>query len=457
MFVLFFVFAAVHGCFKNQRPERVQQMEEKLGGGRVDIRTYGATGDGITDDTQAIQKAMDSIPQGGTVFFPKGNYRITSGLTINHSNIHLLGEGGQNSKIFFQEYGAISETYGHGVIYADGKEYLKVEGLYVCGAGGPRSWESDFGIGLRGCSHSAIVNNIVENLAGAAMGISGTDPGHPAVNGLIQGNIVRNCHSDGISGQLNEGIRVLENYVTNTGEDSSNYPILLEWTHGSLIHGNVCDTSHNGIILNNTGDARAAIGTPSIISNNIVKNSKAYGIFLAGAYHTVVEGNTTWKTDGGGIFVHEPNWKHQDQGNLITGNICYGSGTGGIGCSQNQNTIKGNILVDNNMLNNQLDPLQGSGIVLMGGASHNVVEGNYIYNVQNEEEGKKTGYQKYGVTIGSVAEVENFVINNISQHLMADGQPVLDRGMDTVIIDLQAGSDSVGMKSLQPEAIETPQ
>jgi parallel beta-helix repeat protein len=362
-------------------------------------------------------------------------------LTINQSNTHLLGEGGQNSKIFFKEYGAISETYGHGVVYAEGKENIRVEGLYVCGAGGPRSWDSDFGIGLKGCNDSAIVNNIVENLAGAAMGISGTDPGHPAVNGLIEGNIVRNCHSDGISGQLNDGIRVIKNYVTNNGEDGNNYPILFEWTYGSLIHGNVCDTSHNGIILNNTGDARASTGPPSIISNNTVRNSEAYGIFLAGAYHTVVEGNTIWKASGGGIFIHEPNWKHQGQGNLVTGNMCYGSGTGGIGCTQNNNTIKGNILVNNNMLNNQSDPLQASGVVLTGSASYNLVEGNYIYNTQDEE-GTETGCQKYGVIIASPAETGNRVINNATHHLIAEGQAVLDRGTDTVVIDSPAGSGS---------------
>lgn len=38
----------------------------------VDVRAFGAVGDGVTDDTAAIQVALDSIPSGGTVLFPAG-------------------------------------------------------------------------------------------------------------------------------------------------------------------------------------------------------------------------------------------------------------------------------------------------------------------------------------------------------------------------------------------------
>jgi len=50
----------------------------------VKSETYGAMGDGTTDDTAAIQAALDAakLAGGGTVIFPIGVYRCTSALSL---------------------------------------------------------------------------------------------------------------------------------------------------------------------------------------------------------------------------------------------------------------------------------------------------------------------------------------------------------------------------------------
>lgn len=55
--------------------------------GLYSVEDFGAVGDGETDDTEAIQKALDS---GAAVFFPEGSYRITSTLKIrDRHNWHM--------------------------------------------------------------------------------------------------------------------------------------------------------------------------------------------------------------------------------------------------------------------------------------------------------------------------------------------------------------------------------
>ena len=61
----------------------------------VSVRSFGALGDGITDDTVAIRSAINCLPKGGRLFFPKGIY--LTGPVCLKSNITL--ELDENAKI----------------------------------------------------------------------------------------------------------------------------------------------------------------------------------------------------------------------------------------------------------------------------------------------------------------------------------------------------------------------
>lgn len=63
--------------------------------GIANVRAYGAKGDGVVDDTAAVQAALTA---GGEVYFPPGTYRITSSLTLATNSV-LRGAGRRNSII----------------------------------------------------------------------------------------------------------------------------------------------------------------------------------------------------------------------------------------------------------------------------------------------------------------------------------------------------------------------
>jgi hypothetical protein len=70
----------------------------------VNVRDRGAAGDGIRDDTAAIQAAINSAinaHRGRTVCLPAGDYRVTSTIIVDDVlGIRLIGEGGATRLIW---------------------------------------------------------------------------------------------------------------------------------------------------------------------------------------------------------------------------------------------------------------------------------------------------------------------------------------------------------------------
>jgi hypothetical protein len=92
----------------------------QVGGPRpwIDVRAYGALGDGTTDDTTAIQAAINAAKNtvsftGGILFVPPGVYKITDTLTVsNVSGFQLWGSGASDNfnQCTFEWAGAADRT-----------------------------------------------------------------------------------------------------------------------------------------------------------------------------------------------------------------------------------------------------------------------------------------------------------------------------------------------------------
>ena len=67
----------------------------------VNVKDFGAVGDGEADDTQSFKDATSAATTGTAVFIPAGIYKISSQLRIDKT-IVLRGEGQENSKLMFE-------------------------------------------------------------------------------------------------------------------------------------------------------------------------------------------------------------------------------------------------------------------------------------------------------------------------------------------------------------------
>ncbi len=68
----------------------------------LNVKSYGAVGDGVTDDRRAIQSALDAVPLNsrGTIYLPPGTYKVSAPINIKKSNISFIGAGAANTTMF---------------------------------------------------------------------------------------------------------------------------------------------------------------------------------------------------------------------------------------------------------------------------------------------------------------------------------------------------------------------
>lgn len=112
---------------------------------------YGAAGNGTTDDTTALQNAINGVSAagGGTLFFPAGTFKISAALTLPNG-VSLLGVGQNVSVINQTSTTANAITYNPSTL-----NYMSIENLSITGPGSG----SGIGVLIEANSGSTNVNS----------------------------------------------------------------------------------------------------------------------------------------------------------------------------------------------------------------------------------------------------------------------------------------------------------
>ena len=322
----------------------------------VSVKDFGAVGDGVADDTVAIQAALNS--GAAKVDFPPGTYRISTAL-LAASNQELIGSGG-------------TLTMPNGVyldgIYVNGKTNVKIKGLRITGAAAGNSF--DRAIAINAAINVTVDGCLIENIGNEEVSPNEWGTGVEVLGGSSNVKITNNT------------IKNIKGYGNFRGDG-----VTVRASSNTLIQGNTIDTNRRMqiAVIDDAFDVK-------IIGNDLLNGYLAGIDIEPNSVNTTgditIQGNTirnfgckpgaTTGVQYYGIDLHSNSFDNV----TITGNVITAVHTNAIECIHAQNgakfiTITGNTLNCNSVCTNGMQLYAGSG------ATDLVISGNIIRDFES--------------------------------------------------------------------------
>lgn len=360
------------------------------------VKTYGAVGDGTTDDTEAIQAAIDAagLAGGGVVYLPPGTYSVKRSsparsynysLLIKHSNVTIEGAGrgattirmadGENATILRT---VINNTGIDGPL-ARALDNIRIANLTIDGNwanvtwAGPTGMESAGIYDQNGLTLSTTSNSRVENVH------------------------IKHIAQDGLSGGSNRNLTIVNSIVEHTGKNNI---AMFQSTDVKIINNtlrNANDSPDGGVAkpYYNTSTAKYSsiafayspvvtyTGTTrnfSMAIGNRIETSTGRGISADyRANNLLIASNVIESTSGRNLIgLQMPNdGSPLPSGYVITGNILSSSAASPGGTRTISAVNLQDLLVSGNLI-------QGGGLgVVLDHVVNATVEGNLISGIGN--------------------------------------------------------------------------
>jgi len=256
----------------------------------VKSAAFGAVGDGVADDTAAIQKALDQAKaQGGAVvYLPEGTYKTSKNLYV-YSKTKVTGHAAKVSKIDTDDGYAVFE------IAADQREVV-IDGLWIDNNKSSGNIGVDFQTNV---SNVWITNNTFTGIHSQSVNINATGVKHIQVSGNRFEEVAYGVLTNLLATDVSD-VRVVNNAFIH-------------------IHG-------DAIELNHPGEAYAS-GTNFVIAGNYMSVPPGYGdsggagfgIGIAGATHVTIIGNVIEDARYEAIHIEDEAKHITIVGNVING------------------------------------------------------------------------------------------------------------------------------------------
>lgn len=360
--------AALGSGFISQLPGSVVRTVNSKIQDTVSVKDFGAVGDGIVDDTAAVQAA---ITASNCVYFPAGTYLSASYFNLVKNDLHVFGDGDQT---IFKSTDSTTQNIYTLKITGDNCtiENIKIDGNKDSAF--PVVTQRD-GVAIFG--NNGLIRRVsTVNTVSAGIRIQGN-------NGLVSqcktsecGDLTdreKNTAAFGIIMAVAEGGRIEACEVTNTTRsgifvyNSSHVTIVgntvvgaengirTDWLPETL--GDIYATITGNVVYDCYGDAIRFTGNYVVVSGNVCKGSLSggAGALSNGGYGQTVCGNSFVGNESAGVYIRGSSGPTIDC--TVIGNTCVGNEYGIIVVPDSAREITNLFLSNNNCSNNTISDI----------------------------------------------------------------------------------------------------